>query len=114
MFNERPGEFPRGIIDVWSGTVSSDGDIEIVAPISYVTGRVQDEAGDGVLGTTLQFNGGCFACGQSATTDAAGEYAAQVFQSTYSVEVTPPDPWPPVTLTGVDLTAVDSVLDVEF
>ena len=114
VFASRPPEFPRGIIDIWSGTVSSDRDEDLVAPISYVTGRVQDEAGDGVAGTSLQFNGGCFACGQSATTDELGEYAAQVFQSTYNVEVTPPDPLPPVTLRDIDLTAVDTVVNVEF
>ena len=114
VFASRPAEFPRGIIQVWSGTISSDREEEIVAPISYVTGRVQDEVGDPVPETNLNFNGGCFACSQSATTDDAGEFAAQVFQSTYRVEVTPPDPLPPVTLEGVDLTAVDTVVNVEF
>ncbi len=114
VFNDSPDGFPRGVVEVWTGDVNADRSVTITAPLSYVTGRVQERAGDVIPGAELDFTGSCFACSQTAVTNGSGEYDVTVFASTYQVEVTPPAPRPKVTLEGVDCTAVDVTVNVDY
>ena len=114
VFGPRPAGMPRGIVDVWSGTLTADRDEAIEAPWAWVTGRVQESAGDVIADTALAFNGGCFACSQSATTGPDGRYEAIVYQAVYRVEVTPPAPRPVLTIEDVDCTSTDVTLNVDY
>ena len=94
--------------------VQSDITATYTAPFSWITGRVQESAGDVVPNAELDLSGDCFACSQTATSGADGRYAATLFQGVYDIEVTPPAPLPQQTLEDIDCTGIDVSLDVDY
>jgi len=114
LFGERPEGMPTGWVDIWEGSLSGDVTEDYIAPLSWVTGRVQEAAGDVIAGAQLRFNGDCFACSQDAISGPDGRYEAIVFQGEYSVDVTPPAPYPQQSIEGLDCAELDVVLDVDL
>lgn len=92
LFNSAPPGFPRGIIvleeDVVLGELNERRDIML--PIATVTGVVSKSDGQPLAGVDLVFDGECFACSQRVTTDEMGRYETILFESTWSVDATPP------------------------
>ena len=114
LFGERPANIPTGWVNIWEGNISNDVTQVYTAPFAWISGRVQEAAGDVIPNAEINFNGDCFACSQEAISDLDGRYEAIVFQGIYNLEVTPPAPYPQQTIEGVDCTALDTVLDIDL
>ena len=114
LFGARPAGIPTGWVNFWEGTLSADVTQVYTAPFSWISGRVQEAAGDVIPNAVINFNGDCFACSQEVSSAADGTYEATLFQGVYTLEVTPPAPYPQQSIEDVDCTALDTVFNIDL